>query len=1405
MRSRGTFRRATVVCWFVAYVFTLQVVASADTPADVTGHTYESKIEPLLIQYCCECHGNELAEAEINFASLSRWSDARKNAAVWQKVREMVTNGLMPPEDAAKPNEDERRLLEEWLGQFLKIAAAESSGDPGRVTLRRLNNAEFTYTLRDLTGIDSLNVASELPHDGAAGEGFTNAGDALVMSPALVTKYIDAAKKVASHAVLLPDGFRFSSADTPRDWSDELLREIRKIYSRHTEALGGGEVDAAGTSSDPNEGGRLPLKKYLTATIVKRASLNDGDKSLEVVARQYGLNPKYLHALWEALTSSQPSPLMDPIRLRWREAQESEVAALADDIAAWQQALWKFQPIGHIGKVGGPKRWLEVVNPVVTSQEIRFKLPKGEAGHDVKLVLEAHDLGDGNAEDFVVLQNPRFVASGRPDLLLRDLRAVNNRVLQLRNDVFQNASNYLNAVNEAIDSSGDIDVVELASEHDLEVNVLRAWLEYLGIRAAIPFDPPGRLSNRLIKVANLDSVNGWGQRETPHLLANASDDLVRVPGTMKPRSIAVHPSPSHRVVVGWRSPVSDLFCIEAVVADAHHDCGNGAHWFLELRRGGSRQRLAEGVTDGANKVKVGPLKDLRIRSGDLVALSIGPQAADHGCDLTSTDLNLTSSGGESWRLATDVVQDVLIGNPHPDTSGNPNVWHFYVEPDQSADSTADIPAGSYLAQWLAEPDAAAKQSLAKQLEAFLSSPQSATDTGPNGNLYRKLASLNGPLFGSQVSLRTGEEIVSAGMKHTYGLDSNIFGRHSNGDPMEPDSLCIKAPTCLEIRLPSELVNECEFVTECAMHENTANDGAVQISVVVTDSPLEAASKDTPSPSTDTGAETAVSTTLPILVSKNGKAKVRLESALDEFRQLFPLALCYTQIVPVDEVVTLAIYYREDDHLMRLMLDPSEKEQLDRLWDELRFVSREPVLLVDVLEQLIEYATQDRDPTLFEPLRQPFAERAKEFEEKLQEAEPRHVDALIRFAARTYRRPLSPLEESDVRSLYEDLREQEIAHEEAFRLTLARVLVAAPFLYRLEEPPPGTEQGPVSDCELATRLSYFLWSSCPDPELIEVASAGKLHSPEVLLAQTRRMLRDGKIRRLATEFTCQWMQIYDFENMDEKSERHFPSFATTRGAMYEESIQFFTHIFQHNAPVLDVLDADYTFLNEQLAKHYDIRGVSGDSWRRVDGVRQYSRGGVLAQASILSKQSGASRTSPVLRGNWISEVLLGERLPRPPKGVPPLPDDESAESNMTVRQLVEKHASDPKCAVCHKRIDPFGFSLEGFDAIGRHRRTDIGNRLIDAKVVTMDGTEFDGFTGLQQYLLTKRRDAFVRQFCRKLLGYALGRAVQLSDEPLLDVMANELKANNYQVHSAVESIIQSQQFRDIRGRDVAYGD
>jgi hypothetical protein len=242
------------------------------------------------------------------------------------------------------------------------------------------------------------------------------------------------------------------------------------------------------------------------------------------------------------------------------------------------------------------------------------------------------------------------------------------------------------------------------------------------------------------------------------------------------------------------------------------------------------------------------------------------------------------------------------------------------------------------------------------------------------------------------------------------------------------------------------------------------------------------------------------------------------------------------------------------------------------------------------------------------------------------------------------------------------------------------------------------------------------------------------------------------------------------------------------------------MFQNDASLLEILDADHTYLNETLAAHYRIPGVSGTGWQRVDRVRAFGRGGVLTLGAVLAKQSGASRTSPILRGDWVAEVLLGDKVPRPPKDVPRLPEEE-ADAELTVRQLTERHSLDPRCAGCHARFDGYGFALEGYDAIGRLRTHDLAGRPIETQASLFDGTRIDGADELRGYLLTERRDAVVAQFCRKLLGYALGRGVQLSDRPLLEKMQRRHKTNGYRVGVVIEAIIDSQQFRNIRGKEM----
>lgn len=1345
-------------------------------------------VEPLFRESCFGCHSTEKQKGDLDLERFRTLDDIRREPKVWQAIVEQMELGEMPPKDKPQPTSAQKEAMLDWSRGMLDALALEKAGDPGPVLLRRLSNAEYTHTLRDLTGVPSMDPAREFPVDGAAGEGFVNTGQSLVISPSLLTKYLDAAKGVSAHAVLLPEGIRFSAQTTRRDQTEELLGQIRTLYRKYGEASGADRVNLQGIIFDTNEGGRVPVARYLLATIEERATLATGSNAVVRVAASRGLSAKYLGLLFAALNDSRPSFLLDSIRGRWRGAGAADVPALATEIAAWQAAIWKFSPVGHIGKLGGPKAWMEPVSPVLARQELRLRIPAEPTTGELTLYLAAGTAGDGATADVVRWVQPRLSVAGKPDIALAGLQGRVAELESRRARLTVGVEMALAAVGE-VQAVGGVDLDGIAAKHGLIRGDLDLWLDYLGIGPADPLQVKGHLATAQKALGGHEFVTGWGNPDLPSVVANSSDQAVRIPGDLRAHGVAMHPSPTLQVAAGWQSPMDGTVQIQGVVQHVHPECGNGVTWSVELRRGTTRRRLAQGVAQGAKEVPFGPLPAVQVNRGDLISVLIGPRDGNHSCDLTRVDVTITPGDeAKRWNLAADVSPDITTANPHADRQGNSGVWHLYTEPvTGSGDYAPVVPPASLLARWMEASDAAVRTKLATDLAGLVSKQANDPEKGPDAELRRQWFSLAGPMLGgARLAVAGPASPLSA--RVAWGLDPAVFGKApESGMNVEVGTvdLCVKAPSVLAIRLPRELAAGREFVVTGELEPRSGRDGSVQLVL------------STNLPAIHSGVQG-----LSVVVAEGSLARARVEAGMEEFRSLFPAALSYTKIVPVDEAVTLTLHHREDEALRRLMLDGRETEELERLWAELRFVSQDALTLVDAFDQLWQYATQDADPKVFEPLREPIRQRALRFREQQTNAEPSHVQAVLDFARRAYRRPLTEEERRGLRALHRQLRAEGLGHEEAIRFALARVLVAPAFLYRAESPGPGKDPSPVNEWEMASRLSYFLWSSLPDGTLRQDAAAGRLQGADAVAKETRRMLKDERVRRLAEEFGCAWLHIHGFDTLDEKSERHFPTFAKLRGDMYEESIRFFTDFFQNDRPVTDLIDSDRTFLNEALAAHYGIPGVQGPEWRLVSGIKRHGRGGILGQATVLAKQSGASRTSPILRGNWLCEVLLGEKLPKPPKDVPRLPEDEAGTEGLTVRQLVEKHSNDPRCSGCHRRIDPYGFSLEAYDAIGRRRERDLGDRPVATRVVAPDGVEFEDLDGLRQYLVGKRRDVFVRQFCRKLLGYALGRSVQLSDGPLLKEMTTALKANEYHVGSAIEVMVRSPQFLNIRGRDAA---
>ncbi|QDU82386.1 hypothetical protein Pla110_41410 [Polystyrenella longa] len=1371
-------------------LFSAASIAAAEDslPFEDLEADFTISIQPLLKTYCNDCHSTDAQEGDLDLERYAGFQHVRQAPAPWQKVIEMLDNGEMPPEESKQLTAEEKKSLLKWVRHYLDTEARSNAGDPGPVVLRRLNNAEYTYTIQDLTGAE-LNPAEQFPVDGAAGEGFTNTGNSLVMSPSLVTKYFDAAKGIASHVVLLPDGIRFSTGSSRRDFTDETVARIQEIYTRHTGPMGDSHLldqwNVADTAVLTKDDGRVDLARYFGVLLKHRDSLISGKVNFEEIASAEKVNAKYLQLLGTMLVAPlDDSILLNQLRQRWQTVTPEQGDEIIAEIRAWQQQLWKYNKVGQFGSI---RAWQEGVNPISSSRQFRFPLSSEKAGEDLILSLQANNAGDESPDDVVLWHQPRFVRPGQSTLLLSDVRAISILLPELRTETLTKIENYLSAAqeirNQTATENEQMDVNSLAARHDIDPLLMPGWLSMLGLGG-------NTLSSQdYLHVAYQDptreSVKGWGFPEAPALmlLSNPTDDTLRVPGEMLPHSIAVHPRPERWVAVGWQSTIQGSVRVEAEVQDADLGCGNGANWSLELRRGSQREVLQSGTVAGMTAAKVDPITNISLQPGDMISLVIDPRDRDHACDLTRIELKVTELAEEqrSWSLTEDCAATIADGNPHADQHGNLSVWHFYSGMiEENLSDNQYIPRGSLLAKWLGEPDSERAHSLAKQLQQLLNAGPTDATTEEDRQLYSRLHSLNGLLFSqidyATLALRLPEERAN---ENQFGFNPQEIESTNIQQVTERGDLIVTAPAQLMFRLPADMLQGADFVTAATLQ---MAQGSVQVQA---------------SDQVQTDWEN-LQPGLPVLLPEGSGTRKQWEASLEEFRDLFPLAMCYPKIVPVDEGISIVLYHREDEHLKRLMLSDEESQRLDQLWSELRYISQDALTSLVVLEQLIQFATQDGEPTLYEPLREPYELRASEYRKWLLETESVHLQALLEFITRAYRRPLTPRETTAIQELYAQFREEEMDHEEAFRLTLARVLTSPAFLYRLEEPGEGLEPTLVSDFELATRLSYFLWSSTPDAELTRLASENRLHEPEVLAAQTRRMLADPKIRRMAIEFGCQWLHIRDFDQHDEKSEAHFPEFATIRKDMYEESILYFTDLFQNDRSILDLIESDYTFLNENLATFYEIPHVTGPDWRRVEGVRQYGRGGILAQATTLSKQSGASRTSAILRGNWVYESLLGERLPRPPQGIPILP--ETVPASLTERQLIEQHSSVASCAKCHERIDPFGFSLEGFDAIGRRRSVDGGGHAIDTSTTLRDGTEIEGLSGLQQYLGESQRETIVRQFCRKLLGYALGRSVQLSDEPLIDEMMTKLSQNGYRIVTAVDTIIQSEQFHKIRGRD-----
>lgn len=402
--------------------------------------------------------------------------------------------------------------------------------------------------------------------------------------------------------------------------------------------------------------------------------------------------------------------------------------------------------------------------------------------------------------------------------------------------------------------------------------------------------------------------------------------------------------------------------------------------------------------------------------------------------------------------------------------------------------------------------------------------------------------------------------------------------------------------------------------------------------------------------------------------------------------------------------------------------------------------------------------------------------------------------LATLMRRAYRRPVTAGDVEVPLKFYRDAR-KDGGFEAGIEMALRAVLVSPEFLFRVEQDPAGVAPQTayrISDLELASRLSFFLWSSIPDDELLDAASGGKLQTPAVLEQQARRMLADARSRVLVSNFAEQWLYLRNLASTTPDM-RLFPDFDDNlRQAFRQETELFFESILREDRSVLDLLRANYTFVNQRLAKHYGIPNVYGSRFRRITFGPDSVRGGLLRQGSVLTVTSYATRTSPVIRGKWILANILGEPPPPPPPAVPTLKENSGLGKTLSMRERMAEHRANPACSGCHKLMDPVGFSLENYDAVGRWRTAEEG-KPIDASGGLPDGSKFEGVAGLQKALLG-RPELFVTTVTEKLLTYSLGRGVEYYDAPAVRKIVREARTQDYRFSSLLLGVVNSAPFQ-----------
>jgi hypothetical protein len=1278
-------------CWLsLALLACLARMAAAPAAGDLA-QAYTTEIHPLLVKTCGECHGAEPKDNDLDLTGFTTSEAIIARPAVLEHVIERLHIGDMPPREAPQPSDAEREQLLGWFTAALDAEAAARAGDPGPVTLRRLSNVEYDHAVRDLTGIDMRPTqAREFPPDAVGGEGFANVGEAMPVTPVLVERYLQAARDVASRAVLLPTGFRFSASPDRPEWTAEAEKALRAFHSRYS-----------GPAGEP------PLERHLAATLRHRDRFaSGGAAALAAVAAEEQLNATYLTALWAGLSGTAASPTEDvPRAVQWLERVTQLEAEKQRRQATLQAGKQKIDGGWAMAKRVLVESKVENEGSVPFEQKVAVRrgevllltvLPNKSFGADSTLV-------EWTIRETAGEQRTWSVADLVPDLL--------------KGNPWQD-------------------------KHDARWSFLETA------------KGPAYLTDKRDANAGKSEVKSWSLGSEPSVFVNSAAEPVQVWTKLPARSFFVHPGNNRPAAVAWTSPIDADVVVAGRVADAHPGDPDGVSFELA--------HVAEPDMGQA-------LADLRSNPADLP--TAGPPPAT------------IALVREKWRMATTDPKPVMQAIK---TLQERLFWNNYGKHNVLAvgngfpwwEDTLRVVAREQVEGPAREPvfRLVAREVAPAQPGTFVIWDRLRLEGG------------EGPLvvLAEQPELRAA--IEASGLR---------FGVHPQGWPVPPTALVTQAASEVVIdlrKLPKPLLDELALPrflrADVWLDESSPESATVQALLV--NQPGR-----TPVPSAwKTGDPLVIDEPEP-RVAQIVHPRVATQRARPavEFRGLFPPAVLFEPIIPRDAQGSLFMFRRIDEPLRRLLLDDAGKAELERLWAELHFVSEDAVAHRRMYADLMSYYRYEPSAGMMFFHIQTMGDQVDRDERAFRAAqalaEPAHLEQLVAFAARAWRRPLAAEEREAILAGYKADRAENVEHDPAFRAALARVLSSPWFLYRVEEPGRGPGWQPVTGVELATRLSFLVWDSIPDDALLAVAP--QLHEPAVMEEQLRRMLKDDRTRGMAAEFGARWLGVRDFVANHGRSLKDFPEFTpAVRDSLAEEPVRLFQDLLVNDRPVLDLLTGDAVVVNDVLAKHYGIPGVAGPEWRRVEQVSAHGRGGLLGLGAVLAKQSAAARTSPIKRGAWVVE-MLGERLPNPPADVPPLP--ETPPAGLTVREITEFHTKDPRCSGCHSRIDPFGITLGQFDALGRLRPA-AELKPGETRATLRDGTVIDDFAGLQNYLAGPRRDDLLRSLARKLTGYALGRAVLPSDRPLVDTVMKTM-AGGGRWSDALLVIVQSEQFRCIR--------